>query len=74
MGFAVTGASSVAASDDKSVGYTAATHVGSSFRLGAAVIITGLSAGSNTFTAKYRALGGGTATYQDRQIAVMSLK
>ena len=71
MSYAVTGASSVSASETNSL-YNV---VGSgSFRASAASIVT-LTAGSNTFTAKYSrtAENVGTAQFQDRNIIVVDL-
>jgi hypothetical protein len=34
---------------------------------------TGLTAGSNIFTAKYNAAGGGTSSFQNRQLFVIPL-
>jgi len=36
-------------------------------------LITTLTAGSNTFTLKYRAVGGGTATFSNRVIWAWAL-
>jgi hypothetical protein len=33
--------------------------------------LTGLTAGSNTFTAKYKVAGGGTGTWQNRRIVIL---
>jgi hypothetical protein len=41
-------------------------------RLSIVTLLTGLTAGSNIFTAKYR-LSGGTATFFDRDISVIDL-
>jgi hypothetical protein len=68
---AVSGASTVAASDDWNLGKQEAT--GSyPIRAGRAHIFTGLTAGSNTFTMKYR-VGGGTGQWEKRELVVMDL-
>jgi hypothetical protein len=71
MGFAVSGATTLAASDTRSLMryITANQENGMSF----AVILNGLTAGSNTFTAKYR-VGAGTGTFYNRDINVMNLE
>jgi hypothetical protein len=68
---AVSGASTVAASDDWNLGKQEAT--GSyPIRAGRAHIFTGLTAGSNTFTMKYR-VGGGTGQWEKRELVVVDL-
>lgn len=71
MGFAVSGASTVAATDDNCLKYGSwvanAAHEGSY-----AILKTGLTAGSNTFTAKYRT-NGSTANFSKRYITVIPL-
>jgi len=70
MGFAVSGATTVAANDvetyhsDSTLSYL---HASSGF------IITGLTAGSNTFTCKYKIDTSGTATFKDRIITVIDM-
>lgn len=68
MSFEVSGASSVSADDTRSI----ESHGTNELRLGTAVLLTSLTAGSNTFTAKYRVTGG-TGTFDDRSIAVVPL-
>ncbi|MDX3311597.1 hypothetical protein P1S61_21535 [Streptomyces sp. ME08-AFT2] len=68
MSFEVSGASSIPAADNQSIGI--AGTAGS--REGAAFLLTTLTPGSNTFTCKYR-VGSGTGTYADRRIAVLPL-
>ena len=67
MSFAVSGASSVAESNDNSV--LSGSSGASVFRT---VELTGLTAGSNTFTGKFRA-NTGTAGFQRRVISVIDL-
>lgn len=71
MGVAVSGASSIVADDDHSSVCTSETagSVNSATWTGR---ITGLTPGSNTFTAKYR-VSSGTATYRRRGIVVEAL-
>lgn len=72
MGVAVSGASTIAATDAKAViAYDpSATN---SETVSGAVLITGLTPGDNTFTAKYKANGGTNATFTDRTITVIPL-
>jgi len=74
MGYAVSGATTLAASD------TTATSVvmpGANVykgRQSRTAMITGLTAGSNVFTAKYKRIGAsGTATFSDRDITVVGI-
>jgi hypothetical protein len=66
MSFAATGANAIAASDVNAVILAA----GSVQRSSATSVLSGLIAGSTTFTAKYRATGGGAAncTFSNRSI------
>ena len=71
MSFAVSGASTVAASDNTSIMlYDPAGHF--EIRASATYVVTGLTNGSNTFTAKYRE-SGGPSTFADRSIIVIPL-
>jgi hypothetical protein len=69
MSFEVSGASSISAVDDTSAGGNFGTQGGRSGWFG---LFTGLTAGSNTFTAAYR-VGSGTGTFSDRWITVIPL-
>jgi len=72
MGFAVSGASTIAAADPNSVWcFLASTTAAASMTMTFA--ITSLTGGSNTFTAKYKAGTAGTATFKDRSITVVGL-
>jgi hypothetical protein len=68
---AVSGASSVAASDNWRL-LTDGISAGNYVRYGQFHAFTGLTAGSNTFAMKYRA-GSNTASYQLREILVLPL-
>ena len=71
MGFAVSGATTLAADATRALTLymaTANVHIEASY----AYIVEGLTAGSNTFTAKYAATGG-TATFQERRISVVNM-
>jgi hypothetical protein len=70
MSFAVSGATTTAAADATSVGITSAAS-NETFRPTGAFVIT-VTAGSNTFTAKYR-VGGGTGVFANRRISVINL-
>lgn len=72
-GFAVSGASTVAASDTTAIGFTSPVANGG-IRCGTIINVTGLTPGSTTFTAKYRMDPGvGPATFVDRRLSVTPL-
>lgn len=66
--FAVSGASTLAPSDDDSIQYPAVA--GS--RMGITVQVTGLTPGTNAFTMKYKATGG-TASFFSRSITAQAV-
>jgi hypothetical protein len=69
MGFAVSGVTTVAASDTQSVQiYSESGTVQS--RGSASYLVTGLNPGINTFTAKYKSSAGITCTFANRSIIV----
>ena len=68
MSFAVSGASTISASDTYS--NQGATTYASQKSFAALLTVT---AGSNTFTAKYATTAGGTSTFSNRQITVIDL-
>ena len=71
MSFAVSGATTMAADDDKAIfmtPYTASEFI----QFGGHVYVTGLTAGSNTFTAQFR-VGAGTGTFVARYITVIDM-
>ena len=68
MAFDVTGATTVAASDAQAILYTTSGG-GTAAQMSATYLVTGLTAGSNTFTAKYRA-SANTCTFTNRNIIV----
>lgn len=76
MSFAVSGASTLAASDDRSVRLQADVAGGAGqlivdASVGTCLLVTGLTAGSNTFTAKYRSVSGASvAWFRNRTIVV----
>lgn len=71
MSYAVTGSSSIAASDDRAF-YRGQPDASIDLSAGLLTLITGLTAGSNTFTALYRVTAG-TGTWYRRTIAVIPL-
>lgn len=71
MSFAVSGATVRAASDNESVQFTSST-VGAQVEASRVSLVTGLTAGLNTFTAKYYA-SGGTGTFRRRSLIVIPL-
>lgn len=68
MAVAVSGASTIAAADVQAFDVAGTNNVQGCF----CYKITGLTTGSNTFTAKYR-VSGGTGTYQSRNLTVLPL-
>lgn len=71
MSFAVSGATTVAAADNFAFIMRAHTAAQSS-AASATFLVTGLTAGSNTFTAKYD-VNAGTGTWLNRRISVIPL-
>jgi hypothetical protein len=69
--YAVSGASSISATDDRAVIITAAA-ANQTLRASAVYMETALTGGSNTFTMKYRVTGG-TGSFQNRRIVVIPL-
>lgn len=67
MSVAVSGASSAAASDDFALTSPSTGDVGTGFYM----LYTGLTAGSNTFTAKYKTQTPGTAFFDNRRLIVI---
>lgn len=70
MGFAVSGATTIAASDNSVVG----TNVGSTgfgFQAASFTVVT-INPGSNTYTAKYRVASATTGTWVKRKIWVLA--
>lgn len=70
MGYAVSGATTLAATDNEALAFIG--PAGSSHQTGYESYVTGLTPGSNTFTAKYRAAAG-TVSYNLRKIRVVGL-
>lgn len=68
MSYAVSGATTVAASDASSL----QTSVADDLRVGATMLHTGLNAGSTTFTAKYRVTAN-TGTFTGRRLLASPL-
>jgi hypothetical protein len=72
MGFAMSGANTLAASNTNAL-YNKASVAGNSLRMSYTVLLTGLTPGSTTFTAKYQRIVGGTANFSTREISVIPL-
>jgi len=71
VGFAVSGASSIAASDTQALS-TSRGSMAAQVQASATYMVTGLTAGSNTFTLQYRnAATAATCTIEDRSITVI---
>jgi hypothetical protein len=71
-GVAISGASTLAASVDDCV-YLAVAAAGYFMQAASVYVLSGLTAGTNTFTMQYRVGGGGTATFGARQITVQGI-
>jgi hypothetical protein len=71
MGFAVSGATTTASSDTYSL-RDSTPAAGQTNRFSNVFLVTGLTAGSTTFTAQYKALAN-TATFSGRVISVIPL-
>lgn len=70
VGVAVSGASTIAAADARSLfAYYAAAY---RYQMSSAYVYTGLTAGSNTFTMQYK-VSAGTGTFLNRHIIVFPL-
>lgn len=75
VGFAVSGASTVSASDNYAA-FQNQIHTSHEQNTSGVFYLSGLTAGSNTFTLKYRvggALASGTGTFSARHISVFAL-
>ncbi len=76
MSFAVSGATTQAATDARAVAFKAYSgpNTPPSSQASTVTVITNLTAGSNTFTAQYRSTNSGnTATFANRTISVIPL-
>lgn len=69
MSFAVSGATTIAAADNTAIGGATGS---TGMRVGGFFIVTGLTPGSNVFTAQYK-VSAGTGTFVDRKLLVMAL-
>lgn len=72
MSFAVSGATTRAASDDDAF-TTTSSPAGAQYQGSFVSDVTGLTPGSNTFTAKYYAGGGGASSFRRRRLIVIPL-
>jgi hypothetical protein len=72
MGFAVSGATTVASSDTQAFSFVNGGNQAQTVQGSGTFYLSGLTAGSNTFTAKFRATVG-TATFANRSITVIPL-
>ena len=71
MGIDVSGANTIAADSTRIIGQVFTGNY--ELWCGASFLYTGLNAGSTTFTAKYKRLTAGTASFSTRRIAVIPL-
>lgn len=70
MSYGITGASAIVADDSRAIRLISSS-AGETQRVGITVLQTGITAGSNTFTAKYTTPTGGTATFTSRHMGVL---
>lgn len=73
IGIDVSGASTIAAPAGSVISQALVAAVSQQVPLSKTFKLTGLTAGNNTFTMKYSAVTGGTATFFNRAIAVVGL-
>ena len=71
MTFAVSGATTIAASSNEAYRISTAAATGACYSR--TYKFTGLTAGNNTFTCKYKIAGGANGNFQDRDITVVGL-
>ena len=73
MSYAVSGASSLGSADSRALGWATPSTAAASFLLSTYVHLeTGLTPGTNTFTAQYRVgSGGGTGSWSNRNMFVL---
>lgn len=70
MAVDISGATTSAASDTNSV-LAESGNANDGFQWSYATVIDSLTAGSNTFRAKYRLVGAGTATFSNRSLSIV---
>jgi len=68
---AVSGAGTVAATDQSSLYFSKSSN--GSVNAGTTFLLSGLTAGTNTFTLQYKMDGGGTASFRERGITVQGV-
>lgn len=73
MSVAVSGASTIAAVDANAVSVLSSSGGAAGYQLSYTSVLSGLTAGVNTFTAKYRILVGGTCAFSNRSLTVVGL-
>jgi len=71
--FAISGATTLAASNTYGIQFAMTDAVGGEFQASGAWIVTGLTAGSNVFTMKYKDQNAGTSYFSNRTISVLNL-
>lgn len=69
----VSGANTIAANDNRSIGNIYLDATGDSEIHSQGLLYTGLTPGSTTFKLQYRVMGGVTGTFVDRNLAVIPL-
>lgn len=72
ISIAVTGASAISASDNQSLEYESSVAF-DALRASYSYLVTGLTAGSNTFTLKYRVSAANSGTFSLRRLSIIPL-
>jgi hypothetical protein len=72
VSFAISGATTRAVSNENSI-YYYFDNSDISIRMTAVTLVTGLTAGSNTFTMKFQSNGNFTSNFKDREISVIDM-
>jgi len=73
MSVAVSGATTLASSDNYSLQLFTSSSNRPKFGASRAVLLTGLTAGSNTFSTQYKTGSSGTAGFEQRNIMVVDM-
>ena len=73
MSFECSGATTINPADDIALAFKQPTSSNGQRLIASYAVLVTLTAGSNTFLAKYKAISSGTAVFKNRRIFVMNL-
>jgi hypothetical protein len=74
VSFSISGATTLAAANNPyGIQFQMSDAVGGSFQFSGCWVVTGLTAGSNKFTMKFKDAAGGTTYYNNRSISIVNL-